>query len=114
MDILKQGVSYDFRVIGVNDYGYGTPSPNSPSISGELSCVCRSVVQPSQKLIFNIQEFLNFLFLFHPSPKSGAVLRGVVVPGRGGAGRAHLHPAAGFHPHHQRTEQEVRQEVGIR
>ncbi|XP_010209386.1 PREDICTED: LOW QUALITY PROTEIN: protein sidekick-2, partial [Tinamus guttatus] len=26
MDILKQGVSYDFRVIAVNDYGYGTPS----------------------------------------------------------------------------------------
>lgn len=48
------------------------------------------------------------------SPESVSVLRGVVVPGRGGAGRAHLHPAAGFHPHHQRTEQEVRQEVGIR
>lgn len=36
MDILKQGVSYDFRVIGVNDYGYGSPSLPSPSISGEL------------------------------------------------------------------------------
>lgn len=40
MDILKQGVSYDFRVIGVNDYGYGSPSLPSPSISGELSCIC--------------------------------------------------------------------------
>lgn len=40
MDILKQGVSYDFRVIGVNDYGYGSPSLPSPSISGELSCNC--------------------------------------------------------------------------
>lgn len=40
MDILKQGVSYDFRVIGVNDYGYGSPSLPSPSISGELSCLC--------------------------------------------------------------------------
>lgn len=39
MDILKQGVSYDFRVIGVNDYGYGSPSLPSPSISGELSQV---------------------------------------------------------------------------
>lgn len=37
MDVLKQGVSYDFRVIGVNDYGYGSPSLPSPSISGELS-----------------------------------------------------------------------------
>ncbi|KAI2658294.1 Protein sidekick-2 [Labeo rohita] len=37
MDILKQGVSYDFRVIGVNDYGYGSPSQPSPSISGNNS-----------------------------------------------------------------------------
>lgn len=36
MDILKQGVSYDFRVIAVNDYGYGTPSTPSPSVSGSL------------------------------------------------------------------------------
>lgn len=36
MDILKQGVSYDFRVIGVNDYGYGSPSQPSPSISGQF------------------------------------------------------------------------------
>ncbi|XP_064858598.1 protein sidekick-2 isoform X4 [Oncorhynchus nerka] len=35
MDILKQGVSYDFRVIGVNDYGYGSPSPPSASISAK-------------------------------------------------------------------------------
>uniref|UniRef100_A0A4W3KFY3 Sidekick cell adhesion molecule 2 n=1 Tax=Callorhinchus milii TaxID=7868 RepID=A0A4W3KFY3_CALMI len=35
MDILKQGVSYDFRVIAVNDYGYGTPSSPSPSVSGQ-------------------------------------------------------------------------------
>uniref|UniRef100_A0AAY4BPU2 Sidekick cell adhesion molecule 2b n=1 Tax=Denticeps clupeoides TaxID=299321 RepID=A0AAY4BPU2_9TELE len=35
MDMLKQGVSYDFRVIGVNDYGYGSPSPPSPSISAQ-------------------------------------------------------------------------------
>ncbi|XP_067344021.1 protein sidekick-2 isoform X2 [Channa argus] len=35
MDILKQGVSYDFRVIGVNDYGYGSPSLPSPSVSAQ-------------------------------------------------------------------------------
>lgn len=34
MDILRQGVSYDFRIIGVNDYGYGSPSQPSPSVSG--------------------------------------------------------------------------------
>ncbi|KAG8446470.1 hypothetical protein GDO86_014070 [Hymenochirus boettgeri] len=33
IDILKQGVSYDFRVIAVNDYGYGTPSAPSPAVS---------------------------------------------------------------------------------
>ncbi|XP_043941066.1 protein sidekick-2 [Protopterus annectens] len=35
IDILKQGVTYDFRVIAVNDYGYGTPSAPSPSISAQ-------------------------------------------------------------------------------
>ncbi|XP_041830016.1 protein sidekick-2 isoform X1 [Melanotaenia boesemani] len=35
MEILKQGISYDFRVIGVNDYGYGSPSLPSPSISAQ-------------------------------------------------------------------------------
>ncbi|KAG9337888.1 hypothetical protein JZ751_027540 [Albula glossodonta] len=35
MDMLKEGVSYDFRVIGVNDYGYGSPSAPSPSVSAQ-------------------------------------------------------------------------------
>ncbi|OCT58236.1 hypothetical protein XELAEV_18002425mg [Xenopus laevis] len=35
IDILKQGVSYDFRVIAVNDYGYGTPSAPSPAVSAQ-------------------------------------------------------------------------------
>ncbi|XP_028979648.1 protein sidekick-2 isoform X3 [Esox lucius] len=35
LDMLKEGVTYDFRVIGVNDYGYGSPSPPSPSISAQ-------------------------------------------------------------------------------
>lgn len=44
MDILKQGVSYDFRVIAVNDYGYGTPSTPSPSVSGKrVECVILSL-----------------------------------------------------------------------
>lgn len=34
MDMLREGVTYDFRVIAVNDYGYGSPSAPSPSISG--------------------------------------------------------------------------------
>lgn len=34
LDMLREGVTYDFRVIAVNDYGYGSPSIPSPSISG--------------------------------------------------------------------------------
>lgn len=46
MDILKQGVSYDFRVIAVNDYGYGTPSTPSPSVSGSCGGVPGGVPSP--------------------------------------------------------------------
>uniref|UniRef100_A0A674ABP6 Sidekick cell adhesion molecule 2 n=1 Tax=Salmo trutta TaxID=8032 RepID=A0A674ABP6_SALTR len=35
LDMLREGVTYDFRVIGVNDYGYGSPSAPSPSISAQ-------------------------------------------------------------------------------
>uniref|UniRef100_A0A8C4MLH2 Sidekick cell adhesion molecule 2 n=1 Tax=Equus asinus asinus TaxID=83772 RepID=A0A8C4MLH2_EQUAS len=35
MDILKPGVSYDFRVIAVNDYGFGTPSGPSQSVPAQ-------------------------------------------------------------------------------
>lgn len=38
MDILKPGVSYDFRVIAVNDYGFGTPSSPSQSVPGTVAC----------------------------------------------------------------------------
>lgn len=38
LDMLREGVTYDFRVIAVNDYGYGSPSAPSPSISG--TCIC--------------------------------------------------------------------------
>ncbi|KAM7387230.1 hypothetical protein PAMA_009714 [Pampus argenteus] len=37
LDMLREGVTYDFRVIAVNDYGYGSPSAPSPSISGNHS-----------------------------------------------------------------------------
>ncbi|XP_023585201.1 protein sidekick-2 [Trichechus manatus latirostris] len=39
MDILKPGVSYDFRVIAVNDYGFGTPSSPSQSVPDTSSRV---------------------------------------------------------------------------
>lgn len=34
LEMLREGLTYDFRVIAVNDYGYGSPSAPSPSISG--------------------------------------------------------------------------------
>lgn len=34
MDMLRPGVSYDFRVIAVNDYGFGAPSSPSQSVPG--------------------------------------------------------------------------------
>ncbi|MEQ2261759.1 Protein sidekick-2, partial [Xenotaenia resolanae] len=33
LEMLREGVTYDFRVIAVNDYGYGSPSAPSPTIS---------------------------------------------------------------------------------
>lgn len=39
LDMLREGVTYDFRVIAVNDYGYGSPSTPSPSISGNVACI---------------------------------------------------------------------------
>lgn len=115
MDNLKQGVSYDFRVIGVNDYGYGSPSLPSPSISGELLCIRSCHITEIYPDGFSSHRFqFSLLLFFTSSSKSGTFLRGVVVPGGGGAGGAHLHPAAGLHPHYQGTEQEVCQEVRIR
>ncbi|XP_046721612.1 protein sidekick-2 isoform X2 [Silurus meridionalis] len=35
LDMLREGVTYDFRVIAVNDYGYGSPSAPSPSIAAQ-------------------------------------------------------------------------------
>uniref|UniRef100_A0A8C5B5A4 Fibronectin type-III domain-containing protein n=1 Tax=Gadus morhua TaxID=8049 RepID=A0A8C5B5A4_GADMO len=35
LDMLREGVTYNFRVIGVNDYGFGSPSAPSPSISAQ-------------------------------------------------------------------------------
>ncbi|MED6284312.1 Protein sidekick-2 [Characodon lateralis] len=35
LEMLREGVTYDFRVIAVNDYGYGSPSAPSPTISAQ-------------------------------------------------------------------------------
>ncbi|KAL8175056.1 UNVERIFIED_CONTAM: Protein sidekick-1 [Gekko kuhli] len=36
LDKLKQGVSYEFRVVAVNEFGYGEPSPPSVAVSAQL------------------------------------------------------------------------------
>ncbi|XP_036422629.1 protein sidekick-1 isoform X2 [Colossoma macropomum] len=36
LDRLRQGVSYQFRVLAVNDYGYGEPSAPSAAMSAQL------------------------------------------------------------------------------
>lgn len=64
--------------------------------------------------VFNKHEFQFSGFFFLSSPKSGSFLWGMVVPGRGGSSGTHLHSAASFHPHYQRTEQEVCKKVWIR
>lgn len=105
LEMLREGVTYDFRVIAVNDYGYGTPSAPSPSISGTFcfnrSAGARSPVHSS---------FMPFVF----SPESVPLLRGVVVPGRDRSGGPHLHPPPCLHPHHPRPEQKIHQEGRFR
>lgn len=79
MDNLKQGVSYDFRVIGVNDYGYGSPSLPSPSISGELLCIRSCHITEIYPDGFSSHRFQFSLLLFfyiqlkkwHLSTRSG-------------------------------------------
>lgn len=34
LDKLRQGVSYEFRVVAVNEFGYGEPSAPSMAVSG--------------------------------------------------------------------------------
>lgn len=34
LDKLKQGVTYEFRVVAVNEFGYGEPSASSVPVSG--------------------------------------------------------------------------------
>lgn len=100
LEMLREGVTYDFRVIAVNDYGYGTPSAPSPSISGTLG------------LNYSVEIKNLFFKICHCvfSPESVSVLRGVVVPGSDRSGGAHLHPPPCLHPHHQRPEQKIHQE----
>lgn len=39
LDKLKQGVTYEFRVVAVNEFGYGEPSVPSVAVSGNRVCV---------------------------------------------------------------------------
>lgn len=39
LDKLKQGVTYEFRVVAVNEFGYGEPSVPSVAVSGNAVCM---------------------------------------------------------------------------
>lgn len=62
--MLREGVTYDFRVIAVNDYGYGSPSAPSPSIAGEDSLTSVNFFSPQHYVMFtksvNVVLFLEF------------------------------------------------------
>lgn len=38
LDKLRQGVTYEFRVVAVNEFGYGEPSVPSVAVSGNHGC----------------------------------------------------------------------------
>lgn len=99
LDMLREGVTYDFRVIAVNDYGYGSPSAPSPSISGlywRFTIVCMT--------FFSYLHIKYSCEFYVSSPESFSILRGVVVPGGDCSGGPHLHTPPCFHPHHPRPE----------
>lgn len=60
LEMLREGVTYDFRVIAVNDYGYGSPSAPSPSISGTWS-------EKQSRSDFTKQHVLILLYVCHMS-----------------------------------------------
>lgn len=40
LERLRSGISYEFRVIAVNRYGYGQPSTPSAALAGKHTCTC--------------------------------------------------------------------------
>ena len=43
LDKLRQGVTYEFRVVAVNQAGYGEPSSPSTAVSGREPCPSRGI-----------------------------------------------------------------------
>lgn len=50
LDSLRQGVTYEFRVVAVNQAGYGEPSNPSTAVSGREPCPRRGVSGQSSLL----------------------------------------------------------------
>uniref|UniRef100_A0A8C1W930 Sidekick cell adhesion molecule 1b n=1 Tax=Cyprinus carpio TaxID=7962 RepID=A0A8C1W930_CYPCA len=64
LDRLRSGVAYEFRVIAINRFGYGDPSPPSTAMSGNLPyyitplvcCHYLDVFPPTGKHITTVEE----------------------------------------------------------
>lgn len=50
LDKLRQGVTYEFRVVAVNQAGYGEPSSPSMAVSGREPCLRRGISGRSSSL----------------------------------------------------------------
>lgn len=57
LERLRHGVSYQFRVLAVNEYGYGEPSAPSAAMSGKYTFL--------PHWLFTDQSSINRLFFIH-------------------------------------------------
>lgn len=73
-----------------------------------------SKLENQSEIIQRLIILMLYVSVFNSSTKSVSVLWGMVVSGGGGSGRPHFHPASSFHPHHQRPEQEICQEIWLK
>lgn len=68
--MLREGVTYDFRVIAVNDYGYGSPSAPSPSIAGKESLTTHQNIFQNVSIFSFTNSASVVLFLGFPAQKA--------------------------------------------
>lgn len=103
LDMLREGVTYDFRVIAVNDYGYGSPSAPSPSIAGEESRTINLFLL--DYIMFPYICFYQCGIISWISSSEGLpFLWGVVVSGGDSTCGTDIHPPACLYPHHPGAE----------
>lgn len=64
LDRLRQGISYQFRVLAVNEFGYGEPSAPSAAMSGKYTLFMTSCTEMSHQRDFDrvLHQLLLLLF----------------------------------------------------